>query len=391
MKRNQSVELPPKAAAFAVIVALLAVGLPAATTSANLTSVGSATAAATATGDWCAVPGTSQFKNVYKLSDFTSISAPDGNGSTAVRMFVLPVVNNGDFTPVGGASTVPAAQSGQIGVRLWGCSDVTSSASSVKATVWRSNYGTQPFTWDASPDRVPFSAARLNTTGALSTGVTSSQTKPGAELRDLHRGLNTQGGTSSAGTNGVAMRYSWLLSNGRDKTAAKHALAPICSVATAACAITPVSGGDGVAGLAKAFSVNETAAPNGAVSGNSATFLANKYYSTGGTWPKTTNTVSGVECRWWRLGNGGWSPWEFFERSSCPLQWGWDSDSRPATRATEIDSAPTITPTILQSSAGLSREQVLRDTSGEYLQWVVLEWWGGSNPPADVEIEVFVK
>ena len=187
------------------------------------------------------------------------------------------------------------------------------------------------------------------------------------------------------------MRYSWLLSNGRDKTATKHTLAPNCLVATAACAITPVAGGDGVSGLAKAYSTNESTAPAGAVSGNSATFLANKYYATGGTWPTTTKTVSGVDCRWYRIFAGGWTPWEFFERSSCPPQFGWDSDSRPATRTTEIDGAPTVTPTILKSAAGLSKEQMLRDTSGEYLQWVVLEWWGGSNPPADIEIEVFVK
>lgn len=381
----------PQMIVAAAIVTALAVGLPAATTRANLTDVRSTTSAATTAGDWCAVPGTSQFSNVYKLSDFTPVNAPEGSGTTAVRMFILPVVNNGDFAPVGGASTVPTAQTGQVGLRLWGCSDLNASAASIKATAWRSTYATQSLSWDVPPSNLPLSAARLSATGTLTAGATSSQTRPGAELRDLHRGKNSQGGMTAAGANGVTTRYSWLLSNGRDKTPAKHQLAPVCSVATAACAITPVSGGDGVPGLANAFSTSETAPTAGAVSGNSAIFLASKYYASGGTWPKTTTTVTGVECRWFRMTAGGWTSWEFFERSSCPQRWGWVSDSRPASRALESDSAPSSSPTILQSAAGLAQEQLLRDVSGDYLQWVVLEWWGGSNPPSDIEVEVFVK
>jgi hypothetical protein len=391
-------------AAAAAVVALLAIGIPASTTVANLTSSGSATAATTATGDWCAVPGPTQFPNVYRLSDFTEIQAPEsttnaGAAKTTVRMLVLPVVNDGSFNPV---EPLPAQVGGvdnQLGVRLWSCTENMSTNQSIKLTSWRGNYANtaaNAWAWDVAPSAtVPFAKARLNTTAALAVnGATTNNTQPGTELRDVHRGINGLGGQAGTNADPVTMRYSWMLTNGRTKNG-DFANDPTCTSKTC-----HVDGGSGVANYNNVFSGLETAAASNAVSRNSTTYLAEKYYTANGLWPTTTTTTSQLQCSYstrervwfWYTDWSSWSPYTDATGSACLA----DNDlrqsrSQTVPRTGTADGAPTVTPTVLNPKGASTNGALIRDTTGTLIQYVVLEWWGTGTPPADLEVEVFVK
>lgn len=326
-------------AAFAAL-ALIAVGLPAATTGAHLTAAGSATAAA-GVGDWCSVPNPAVSKNVYKLSDFTTINAPDtgdpAGAKVGVRMLVLPVVNDASFAPVTGRGSITGAATNQLGVRLWSCTNNMSADQSVKFTAWRGNYtgtGTSQFEWDVAPAVNSFATARLNARANVAQNqATTAATKAGTELRDMHRNYNKLGGPVS-NVDPVTMRYSWLLSTGRAKDATATS-DPTCT--SKEC---HVDGSSGVRNLNTVFSGIESAPVANAVSGNSATYLAEKYYAASGVWPSTI----------------------------------------------------TPSPTLITPVGGTPTSNLLRDTTGTRIQYVVLEWWGGTtDPPADLEVEVFVN
>lgn len=332
---------PPRVvfAALAALTALLIL-LPGPTTGAYLTAAGSARSSA-GVGNWCSVPNPAVSKNVYRLSDFTAISAPE-NGDprgpkAAVRMLVLAVVNDASFAPVTGPDSVPGAAADQLGVRLWSCTKDMSTVQSVRFTAWRGNYTGTPstqFEWDVAPATNAFAAARLNARSDTALNQTTTRTtKAGPELRDLHRKYNKLGGPVS-NVDPVTMRYSWLLSTGRAKDATSTA-DPVCQVKSC-----HIDGADGVRNLNTVFSGVETAPTANAVTGNSVTYLAEKYYADSGVWPSTI-----------------------------------------APRATLITPAN-----------GAATNTLLQDTTGSKIQYVVLEWWGGTTqPPADLEVEVFVN
>jgi len=375
--------------AVAALAAVLGMGIPAAVTSAYLTAQGTATASSSV-GDWCTVPSPSGHKNVYRLSDFTSVNAPDaGGGSTAVRMLILPVVNDGSYAPV---QPVPGGTAGQVGARLWSCTEPMSASDAIKLTSWRGAYGgTQSFNWTVAPGgTVSFPQARLAATGALTNAATTATTSPGAELRDLHRGVNHLGGQSGTNADPVTMRYSWLLTSGRTK-GADYRADPVCAAKT--CQVTP---GAGVTGFGNVFSGDDDAPAANAVSGNSATYLAEKYYADGGVWPQTTTQVQQLQCRSRTrlltiIPFGDWGDWEDAQGSSCPANTLLtEYESRTITKNVTADAAPTAVPTVLQPAGAASVDSLLRDTTGTKIQWVVLEWWGSDAPPADLEVEVFV-
>lgn len=360
-------------AALAAAVTVLAIGMPAGTTAASLTATGSATASA-GVGNWCSVPNPAVSKNVYKLSDFTAIDAPEtAGGSTPVRMLVLPVVNDGSFDPVEPLPAQVAAVTDQLGVRLWSCTPFMSTTQAIKLTAWRGAYGStaaSTFVWDVAPSAtVSFAQARLNTVAATAmNGATTATTKPGVELRDVHRGINKLGGVS-AGIDPVTARYSWLLSTGRDKNSA-HYSDPLCAALDC-----HVDGGVGITDVNTVFSGDESAVAANAVSANSATYLAEKYSMASGTT---------LECRWRNVNatNENWSAWEKATGATCPTKPQHVSESR---------TVIAVTPTVLAPRGTSTITDLLRDTTGTKIQFVVLEWWGTGTPPADLEVEVFVS
>lgn len=385
----------PRIAAIATLAAaaMIVVGLPAATTGAHLTASDSVTGAA-GIGNWCSVPNPTVSTNVYKLSDFTEIQAPESTtnasaAKTTVRMLVLPVVNDGSFDPIEPLPAQVGAVDNQLGARLWSCTPGMSSTQSIKLTAWRGNYAStsaSAWVWDAAPTAaVPFAQARLNTSATLAiNGATTNSTRPGVEIRDAHRGINGLGGQSGANADPVTMRYSWMLTNGRTKNA-DFTNDPACASKTC-----HVDGGAGVTNYNNVFSGVDTAPASSAVFQNSTTYLAEKYYSGAGVWPTTTTTTTQIQCRSryvWESWSDNWSN----SASACPennflRQYQQREIQVPVT----VDSAPTATPTVIAPRGTSSIDSVLRDTTGTKIQYVVLEWWGTGTPPADLEVEVFV-
>ncbi|MBG6238784.1 hypothetical protein IWX78_001756 [Mycetocola sp. CAN_C7] len=384
------------------VTAMIAVGLPASTTAASLTASGSATTSA-GMGSWCSVPNPSVSGNVYSLSDFTEIQAPEsttdtGAAKTTVRMLVLPVVNDGSFDPV---EPLPAQVGGvdnQLGVRLWSCTPGMSSTQSIKLTAWRGSYtatAASAWVWDVAPTSVSFAQARLNAGANLAiNGATTTTTRPGTEVRDAHRGINNLGGQSGANADPVTMRYSWMLTNGRTKNA-DFTNDPACASKTC-----HVDGGAGVTNYNNVFSGVDTAAASNAVFQNSTTYLAEKYYSGAGTWPSTTTTTTQLQCSsqtreriwFWYTDWSAWSAWTDATGTACPA----NTDlrqyrSQTVPRTVTVDSVPTVTPTVIAPKGSNTNDALLRDTTGTLIQYVVLEWWGTGTPPADLEVEVFVK
>lgn len=328
----------PRSRSLGVVLAailstlLLLVGLPAATTGAYLTSKANVSTTAPAIGEWCAVPSAASHPNVYALKDFPTVSVPaSGGGSTSMRVLELPVVRDASFAPV----QAVAGSRGQLGIRLWSCSDTSRLSGQVKATSWRGDYdGGQSFAWTVAPTLGSFASARLNpASNSVVNGGTTSSTNPGAELRDLHRGLATLGGRGFLQADKVTMRYSWLLESFR--SAGNPAADPSCG--SQLCELRP---GDG-APLSAAFSNASTSVPTTGSPGRVATYGAEKYWSAGGRWG----------C--------------FL--SVCP-----PSGS------------------ILDPAAGNSVDDLVRDETGTALQWVVLEWRAAAEVPADLAIEVYV-
>lgn len=384
------------AIAATAVLTLIVVGMPAATTGAYLTA-DDTTTGATGIGNWCSVPNPAVSKNVYKLSDFTAINAPEAsnNGTTSsVRMLVLPVVNDGSFDPIEALpAQVPAADN-QLGVRLWSCTPSMSETQSIKLTAWRGNYAApnaNTFAWDVMPTAsVSFAEARLTSTSNLSVNTaTSSSTFPGVELRDLHRNINRLGGVTG-GTDPVTMRYSWMLTTGRSEGAG-YTSDPACANKTC-----HVDGAGGVTNYNTVFSGVDTAAAANAVSKNSTTYLAEKYYAASGAWPTTTATQDQLQCSYRYRSNPGsqWSGWsEYVDTAgtSCPDDTNRiDYRSRTVQETVTVDAEPTATPTVIAPRGTSTIDSVLRDTTGTKVQYVVLEWWGTGTPPADLEIEVFV-
>ena len=384
-------------AAAVAAAAIIAVGLPASTTSASLSATGSATASA-GIGNWCAVPNPTVSKNVYKLSDFSTINAPEAsnNGSvSSVRMLVVPVVNNGSFDPVAALPAQAAAVDDQLGVRLWSCTRSMNSDQWLKLTAWRGDYAppsASSFAWDVAPSStVSFAESRLKTTSTLSVNApTTSASLPGVELRDLHRNINKLGGQSGANADPVTMRYSWMLTTGRAKDATSTN-DPACASKTC-----HVDGAGGVLNYNTTFSGDDSAASAHAVSGNSTTYLAEKYYAPSGVWPTTTTTHDQLQCRSRSRINPGadWGPWSAYtdaSGTSCPPNTNrLQTESRTVQVTAVVDAAPTVTPTVIAPAGSTPMYDLLRDATGTKIQYVVLEWWGPGAPPADLEIEVFV-
>ena len=385
------------AIAATVVLTAIVVGFPAATTGAYLTATDAATSAA-GMGNWCSVPNPAVSKNVYKLSDFTAIAAPEAsnNGSTsAVQMLVLPVVNDGSFDPIEALPAQIPAVDDQLGVRLWSCTPNMSQTQSIKLTAWRGNYAAlnaNSFLWNVAPSAtVSFAEARLRSTSTLAVNTaTNSSTIPGVELRDLHRNINKLGGLTG-GTDPVTMRYSWMLTTGRSEGATSTS-DPACASKTC-----HVDGAGGVTNYNTVFSGVDTAAAVNAVSKNSTTYLAEKYYAASGAWPTTTVTQNQLQCSFRSRSNPGspWSGWSAYTDAtgpSCP------SDTtrieyrdRTILETVTVDAAPTVTPTVIAPKGASTIDSVLRDTTGTKIQYVVLEWWGAGTPPADLEVEVFIS
>lgn len=245
-------------AALAVgALALLAVGIPTAVTGANFTAQAQASAAI-GMGQWCSTPNPTTKKNVHPLSTLPSVAG--------TRMIIVPVVPAGEYL-----ATDTPAESGRLGIRVWGCGDVTNSA--LKVTAWRGSGAPTAGDWITAPANGSYASARLNPAGTL-----------GTELRNLHSGSSVPGGVDpSTGVNASTSRYSWLLDSTRDR-GAKSAANPACG--NKSCVVAPSKTG---ASFSSALSLNEAAPASGAVVGNSVTYLASKYYAEGGTWPVNAN------------------------------------------------------------------------------------------------------
>src|SRR5690606_508396 len=149
--------------------------------------------------------------------------------------------------------------------------------------------------------------------------------------------------------------------------------------------------GDGVAGLGKAFSHNGLGPVSPAVTENSVTFLAQKYYS----------SIEQTQCRsqTWFFGWSTWGEWEDVSGPACSsntLVKRWDSP-RTVDKAVVAGTRPTATDTVLAPVASSDTVQsLLQDKSGTKVQYVVLEWWGtvptaNGKPMPDMEVEVFVN
>lgn len=380
------------ALALAAVLSLVVVGLPASTTGAQLSASAPVKKVSSGVGNWCSVPNPGLKRNLYKLSEFPTVEVPDtASTRTSVKMLVIPVVNNSDFDPTGGENSVAGAQPGQLGVRLWSCTDPSALSSvSIKATAWRGSYDASNFVSQTLPSATnKFASARLNPSGGLTAGATQPGTVAGAELRDLHRGKNLQAAETTV--DGVTARYSWILSNGRDKSMTNHKKAPACVTAGSRCVVTPTSGGDGAAGLAKAFSNNGSGPASPAVSENSVTFLAQKYYS----------SIKQVQCRSqsWFFGWGAFGAYQDVTGPSCPantLTTRWDVP-RTVDKTVVAGTRPAAMDTVLAPVASTDTvDSLLQDESGTKIQYVVLEWWGtvptrdGKLMP-DMEVEVFVN
>ncbi|GGE92666.1 hypothetical protein [Mycetocola zhadangensis] len=321
--RGSKLTLLSAIAALAVVFA----GMPAATTDASLTSAEVTKTGASGVGNWCSVPNPTAETNVYKVSEFPTLNAPEGSGATtAVQMIIVPVIDDASFAPVQSVTAAP----NQVGIRLWSCSDLPAvNSTSLKMTSWRStSYEPSRFVWGqpGTPTVGQFASARLQTnSNPISNAATNTGTVPATELRDLHRGYNFLGAAAGANPQPVTTRYSWLLDAGRTNT--NTGADPVCS--TSSCRVTP---GTGV--TVRAASPTTVATATNAYTAKSVTYLAETY------------------------GNGD------------------------ATRCC------TPTPSTVADVNGTSAANLLR--SSTQTQWVVLEWWGTTPPAPDLMVEVFV-
>lgn len=349
-------------ALFAVIAAfaLLLGGIPTAVTGAYLTASATASSAA-AVGNWCGVPDSATNANVYPLNTFTSVTA---SGTTS-RMMIVPVLNNGDFD----ASSAATGADGQLGVRLWSCTP-TALTGTVKATAWR-GVGTAA---NVSGYSTSMAQARVN---PAASGL-------GAELRDLHRAAtSTTTKDTTSGMNVTSSRYTWLLDSTRT-SGADFASVPACADRT--CAVAPSKTGTS---FANAFSGTESATTANAVQGNSATYLGGTYYPKNGAWPTTSRTLTQTEinkCNYFL----SW----LFNPSECSWSQRWAPGSTTTTTTVQVDNDPVVYPKVLtatNTATAAQRTAALNDTTGDVVQWVVLEWTGSTIPATDMEIEVYVK
>lgn len=347
---------------FAVIAAfaLLLGGIPTAVTGAYLTATATASAT-TAVGSWCGVPDSATNANVYPLNSFTSVTA---NGTTS-RMMIVPVVNNGDFA----ATSAVAGDAGQLGIRLWSCTP-NALTGTVKATAWR-GVGTA-----ASVSGYSTSMAQVRANPAAS-GL-------GAELRDLHRAAtSTTAKDTTSGMNLTASRYTWLLDSTRTSGADSTSV-PTCADRT--CAVAPSKTGTA---FGSAFSGSESAATANAVQGNSATYLGGTYYPKNGAWPTTSRTLTQTEinrCNYFL----SW----LLNPSECSWSQRWAPGSTTTTTTVQVDNDPVVYPKVLTATptaTAAQRTAAMNDTTGDVVQWVVLEWTGSTVPATDMEIEVYVK
>ncbi|RLP74533.1 hypothetical protein D9V32_12640 [Mycetocola tolaasinivorans] len=240
------------------------------------------------------------------------------------RMLIVPVVRSAQYLPTEGIEASP----GQLGVRLWGCAD-TLPAGSVKVTAWRSTETPARTDFSVMPAGGNYAVARVNPTSTL-----------GTSLRQLHAGDATvpagapAGGPQAAPIPTSTARFSWIVDASRNSGARAGAAAACTGIN---CVALPSA----AAPINTVFSGNAAAPASGAVNANSAVYFAGNYYAPGGTWP-----------------NG--------------------SNGKPA--------APAVRNTVLSTPAAGANP--LADTTGNVLQWVVLEWTG-ATAPSTFEIEVF--
>lgn len=243
------------AAALAVLSGLLLFGIPGGATLAQLSAGASSSAQATV-GSWCAVPSPATTKNVYPVSSFAK-----GGGNS--RYIIVPVVRGAEYAPT---EAVPGAVSGQLGIRLWGCSPLPNDSARIKATAWRGN-GAAVQGWATAPAAGTFSSARLSLSGRTADA-----------LEELHDdGDDSDGWGSGTAMEASTSRYSWILDEGRSLSApAAH---PTCS--RPGCDVEPRH----AQRVRSVFSVDDAAPAAGNVVSNSATYLASRFYAPGGGWP----------------------------------------------------------------------------------------------------------
>ena len=190
------------------------------------------------------------------------------------------------------------------------------------------------------------------------------------------------------------MRYTWLLDQFRKKGGTLSAADPECVIPSGGDAKScTVARGNGVSS-ADAFSVDDSEAPSNAVAANSVSYLGEKYYASKGLWPGATTQQPECDRRAAFLGipYGGVTTISVVG-NSCPRNDSWNvySNFRITPVFTPNRSA-TPTNTTLPPLTVSNSQEILQDTSGDVVQYVVLEWWGTLPATASgkLSMEVFI-
>lgn len=173
-----------------LIVALL---VPTSLTLAYLTAEDSARQTEGGTGRWCSVPAPEKQSNVYRLADMPHYASSNSS------LIIVPVVNNGEFGPGGGART--------LATRLWACGSASlTSGSNVKITAWRNEGSAAADTRWLPREGTGFAGHRLDPTGGF-----------GKQIAGLHfTGSLPGGGAYLEGSD--RSKYTWLVASGRTKS-----------------------------------------------------------------------------------------------------------------------------------------------------------------------------
>jgi hypothetical protein len=303
--------------------------------------VATASASATGTagpGQWCAPPNPSPSATptpnpAARIVPLSSLATTVGS----YQMAIIPVANNAAW---GGDGTKARA----LGVNLWTCQDGTGTASpapaaladGVRVTAWSNPSGTLPTVgWlSSSPTQTAAPTSRLDPTVGL-----------GLNIANLAKAASVSASNTLGVGSGDARRLSWIVSSGRTLTAATAA--PGCS---------------SIVGLLTSCSLTLTNSSN----------QDSTLQSTFNVSPWTGSTIT---------------PAAYAAQTSAVQQpTGWAAGTQFLTQScvTVLLCSTTSAATVLNPTTATA----VTTTDGNALQWVVIQWSGGTAPPPDVEVEI---
>jgi hypothetical protein len=322
-----------------VLLAAAVLLLPVQGTLAYYTAQATGTDAGAGTGAWCAVPSSVSESRLVRLSSLSTVTA--GSAYAAI----VPVSYNAAWND--GTAPAGTAASKTLGIRVWGCQE--SPAGSIRVTAWSGPTGVGTTTaltptWTAGAGAVA-PGTRLDPTQGLGSTIIgyASSASVGATINGL----------TGVGA-GAARQYSWLVANGRTKTAttASPSLASctrLLSAVTGSTCTIAMAGTPTNATVASVFPTTPWAA--GAPSSVSYTAATAALQSSTG----------------WASGTG-------YLDESCVA----------GLLLCSVQEAPT-------AMAPQTTSPAVTSTNGNALQWVVVQWYGSALPGADLAVEIVLQ